>query len=261
MVSNTAQLRYTATPSFNSRSNERACGPVSVPLRAASPPNARVRSCPRSRTTRDYHAAYTYNTPYPVLLVSSHRGLRLFSERMTLPSSHSTHSAHSPHLPHRASLGIISFARLPFAPCPGLGSFNLLALFFFFFVVFFSESSPYFPLLSSSLSSLLDFTRKPIDSSFLPSPSPPPLPPPLTLFFYPFEHARSLNPCCQTHWLRSRLLPFTFDYRTSQLVSTETTRNIFVYVHMYACAVSATSSEPERCVKCSRDRVNRPIGY
>lgn len=145
MVSNTAQLRYTAAPSFNSRSNERACGPVSVPLRAPSPRNARVRSCPRSRTTRGYHAAYTYNIPYPFLLVSSHRGLRLFSERMTLPSSHSTHSAHSPHLPHRASLGIISFARLPFASCPGLGSFNPLALFFFSFVVvvvFFSESSP-----------------------------------------------------------------------------------------------------------------------
>ena len=101
------------------RQKQRACvrSRLSVPLRAPSPRNARVRACPRSRTTRGYHAAYTYNTPYPFLLVSSHRGLRLFSERMTLPSSHSTHSAHSPHLPHRASLGIISFARLP-TLCP-----------------------------------------------------------------------------------------------------------------------------------------------
>lgn len=77
---------------------------------------------------RDYNARVRARVPiahrslcitprYPYRSSSiSNRGLRLFSERMTLPSSHSMHSAHSPHLPHRASLGIISLTRLLFIP-------------------------------------------------------------------------------------------------------------------------------------------------
>lgn len=113
VVSNTAQLRYTATPSFTvATSYERACLCV-CSLRALWD---YMRACAlvyRLRITRGLCITPRY--PYRSSSISN-RGLRLFSERMTLPSSHSMHSAHSPHLPHRASLGIISLARLPFVP-------------------------------------------------------------------------------------------------------------------------------------------------
>lgn len=114
VVSNTAQLRYTATPSFTAATRyERACLCVCF---ATGIFETIMRACAfvyRLRITRGLCITPCY--PYRSSSISN-RELRLFSERMTLPSSHSMHSAHSPHLPHRASLGIISLTRLPFVP-------------------------------------------------------------------------------------------------------------------------------------------------